>query len=89
MGKQEPERVTARLNWTRRPRIGQATAGGPGPEREDLVIAEWVLNRLAEQYRAEAEAAATVAPAPVRVAGRTVLLIPHRSKNPRRGRAAR
>lgn len=53
------------------------------------MIAEWVLNRLAEQYRAEAEAAATVAPAPVRVAGRTVLLIPHRSKNPRRGRAAR
>ncbi|MFD7283420.1 hypothetical protein ACFV80_42150 [Streptomyces sp. NPDC059862] len=51
-------------------------------EREELVIAERVLNRLAEQDRAAAEAAAAVAPTPARVAGRAVLLIPHRSENP-------
>lgn len=49
-------------------------------EREELVIAERVLNRLAEQDRAAAEAAA--APAAARVAGRAVLLIPHRSDTP-------
>lgn len=42
------------------------------------MIAERVLNRLAEQDRA----AATVAPTPARVAGRAVLLIPHRSETP-------
>lgn len=57
-------------------------------EREELVIAERVLNRLAEQDPAEAETAATVAPTPARVAGRAVLLIPHRRES-RRGRAAR
>jgi hypothetical protein len=46
------------------------------------VIAERVLNRLAEQDRAAVEAAAAVVPAPARVAGRAVLLIPHRSENP-------
>jgi hypothetical protein len=51
-------------------------------EREELLIAERVLNRLAEQDRAAAEAAVTVAPTPARVAGRAVLLIPHRSENP-------
>ncbi|MFG2028095.1 hypothetical protein [Streptomyces sp. NPDC048825] len=51
-------------------------------EREELVIAERVLNRLAEQDRAAEEAAATVAPTPARVAGRAMLLIPHRSENP-------
>lgn len=51
-------------------------------EREELIIAERVLNRLAEQDRATAEAAAAVAPTPARVAGRAVLLIPHRSENP-------
>ncbi|MFC8432366.1 hypothetical protein [Streptomyces sp. NPDC057253] len=51
-------------------------------EREELLIAERVLNRPAEQDRAAAEAAATVAPNPARVAGRAVLLIPHRSENP-------
>ncbi|RZB19610.1 hypothetical protein StrepF001_12855 [Streptomyces sp. F001] len=51
-------------------------------EREELVIAERVLNRLAEQDRAAEEAAAAVAPAPARVAGRAVLLIGHRSENP-------
>jgi hypothetical protein len=47
-----------------------------------LVIAERVLLRLAEQDRAEAEAAALVAPAKVQVAGRAVLLIPHRGDAP-------
>ncbi|MEU0342420.1 hypothetical protein ABZ092_26535 [Streptomyces bobili] len=51
-------------------------------EREELVIAERVLNRVAEQDRAAEEAAAAVAPAPARVAGRAVLLIPHRGENP-------
>ncbi|MGX1915793.1 hypothetical protein ACWIID_44465 [Streptomyces phaeochromogenes] len=51
-------------------------------EREELVIAERVLNRLAEQDRAAAEAAAAVAPTPARVAGRAVLLIPHRGETP-------
>ncbi|MET9087882.1 hypothetical protein ABZX77_39405 [Streptomyces sp. NPDC004237] len=45
-------------------------------ERDELAIAERVLNRLAEQARADAGA---VAPVPVKVAGRAVLLIPHRS----------
>ncbi|GGS33575.1 hypothetical protein GCM10010269_83770 [Streptomyces humidus] len=45
-------------------------------ERDELAIAERVLNRLAEQVRADAEAAA---PATAQVAGRAVLLIPHRS----------
>ncbi|MFI6702556.1 hypothetical protein ACIBJC_27010 [Streptomyces sp. NPDC050509] len=47
-----------------------------------MLIAERVLNRLAEQGRAAAEAAATGVPTPARVAGRAVLLIPHRSENP-------
>ncbi|MGW0822336.1 hypothetical protein [Streptomyces sp. NPDC002845] len=51
-------------------------------EREELVIAERVLNRLAEQDRAATETAAAVAPTSARVAGRAVLLIPHRSENP-------
>ncbi|MFJ9544115.1 hypothetical protein ACIRPX_43900 [Streptomyces sp. NPDC101225] len=45
-------------------------------ELDELAIAERVLNRLAEQARADAGAAAAV---PVKVAGRAVLLIPHRS----------
>ncbi|WP_406430325.1 hypothetical protein OHB00_01170 [Streptomyces sp. NBC_00631] len=45
-------------------------------ERDELAIAERVLNRLAEQVRADAGA---VAPVSVKVAGRAVLLIPHRS----------
>ncbi|UOB08039.1 hypothetical protein MQE23_02665 [Streptomyces sp. HP-A2021] len=48
-------------------------------ERDELAIAERVLNRLAEQAQAGAEAADSVAPVPVKVAGRAVLLIPHRS----------
>ncbi|MGI3224592.1 hypothetical protein ACRJ4B_12200 [Streptomyces sp. GTA36] len=48
-------------------------------EREELVIAERVLHRLAEQDRAEVEAAA---PTPAQVAGRAVLLIPHREQSP-------
>ncbi|MBZ9645839.1 hypothetical protein K8369_42550, partial [Streptomyces sp. PSKA30] len=45
-------------------------------ERDELAIAERVLNRLAEQVQADAEA---VAPVSAKVAGRAVLLIPHRS----------
>ncbi|WP_327346966.1 hypothetical protein [Streptomyces europaeiscabiei] len=45
-------------------------------ERDELAIAERVLNRLAEQARADAGA---VAPVSAKVAGRAVLLIPHRS----------
>ena len=45
-------------------------------ERDELAIAERVLNRLAEQALA---GAATVAPVLAKVAGRAVLLIPHRS----------
>lgn len=43
-------------------------------ERDELAIAERVLNRLAEQAQA-----AAVTPVPAKVAGRAVLLIPHRS----------
>ncbi|WP_327348285.1 hypothetical protein [Streptomyces europaeiscabiei] len=43
-------------------------------ERDEPAIAERVLNRLAEQVQAEA-----VVPAKAQVAGRAVLLIPHRS----------
>jgi hypothetical protein len=45
-------------------------------ERDELAIAERVLNRLAEQARADAGAVARVS---AKVAGRAVLLIPHRS----------
>jgi hypothetical protein len=48
-------------------------------EREELGIAERVLHRLAEQDRADTAAAEAAAPGGVRVAGRAVLLIPHRS----------
>ncbi|MCX4853980.1 hypothetical protein OG426_53200 [Streptomyces canus] len=49
-------------------------------EREELTVAERVLNRLAEQDRAAEQDAAAVAPTPAPVAGRTVLLIPYRSE---------
>ncbi|WP_405734960.1 hypothetical protein OG607_41530 [Streptomyces sp. NBC_01537] len=45
-------------------------------ERKELAIAERVLNRLAEQAQADVEA---VAPVSAEVAGRAILLIPHRS----------
>ncbi|MFJ8028634.1 hypothetical protein [Streptomyces sp. NPDC096311] len=45
-------------------------------ERDELAIAERVLNRLAEQARADVGAAAAVS---AKVAGRAVLLIAHRS----------
>ncbi|MFD5141630.1 hypothetical protein ACFWMX_36330 [Streptomyces sp. NPDC058378] len=51
-------------------------------EREELAIAERVLHRLAEQDRIEAEAAAAMAPVNAQVAGRAVLLIPHRGEAP-------
>ncbi|WP_317447427.1 hypothetical protein [Streptomyces collinus] len=44
-------------------------------EWDELAIAERVLNRLAEQVQAGAEA---VAPVSAKVAGRAVLLIPQR-----------
>ncbi|MFF3128116.1 hypothetical protein ACFVRD_38830 [Streptomyces sp. NPDC057908] len=51
-------------------------------EREELVIAERVLQRLAEQDRVEAETAVVEAPVKVQVAGRAVLLVPHRGDSP-------
>jgi hypothetical protein len=76
------ERITARrseldaLTEELGKRLGEAEA-----EREELVVAERVLHRLAEQDRAEAGAAA-VAPVKVQMAGRAVLLIPHRGDDP-------
>jgi hypothetical protein len=69
----ELERITARRSeldtlaeeLTRRLQEVQA-------ERKELVIAERVLNRLAEQDRAGADAATAVAPTPAQVAGRAV-----------------
>ncbi|MFG3215915.1 hypothetical protein ACGF7X_40230 [Streptomyces tendae] len=80
-GLSELERITARrseldvLAEELGKRLGEVEA-----EREELVIAERVLLRLAEQDRAEAEAAVTVAPVKAQVAGRAVLLIPHRGE---------
>ncbi|MET7300661.1 hypothetical protein [Embleya sp. NPDC005575] len=51
-------------------------------EREELVIAERVLQRLAEQDRVEAQAAVLEAPVKVQVAGRAALLVPHRGECP-------
>ncbi|MEV0492311.1 hypothetical protein [Streptomyces atratus] len=80
---QELERITARRSEL------DALAEEPAKrlrevqaEREEPAVAERVLNRLAEQDRAVAQAAAAVAPVPARVAGRAVLLIPHRSESP-------
>ncbi|MDQ0955711.1 hypothetical protein QFZ24_009634 [Streptomyces phaeochromogenes] len=80
---QELERITARrseldtLAEDLAKRLQEVQA-----EREQVLIAEQVLNRLAEKDRAAAEAAATVAPTPARLAGRAALLIPHRCENP-------
>ncbi|MEU8877867.1 hypothetical protein AB0D24_43400 [Streptomyces javensis] len=49
-------------------------------EREELGIAERVLRRLAEQDQTDTEAAEAAAPLKVQVAGRAVLLIPHRGE---------
>lgn len=79
----ELERITARrgeldaLAEELGKRLGEVEA-----EREELVIAERVLHRLAEQDRAEVEAAARVAPVKAQVAGRAVLLIPRRGDAP-------
>ncbi|MCI3276865.1 hypothetical protein [Streptomyces cylindrosporus] len=51
-------------------------------ERDELAIAERVLYRLAEQVQAEAETAVAASPALARVAGRALLLIPHRGEEP-------
>jgi hypothetical protein len=77
----ELERITARrseldvLAEELGKRLGEVET-----ERGELVIAERVLLRLAEQDRAEAEAAVAVAPVKAQVAGRAVLLIPHRGE---------
>ncbi|MFD8216807.1 hypothetical protein ACFV2U_24420, partial [Streptomyces sp. NPDC059697] len=55
-------------------------------ERDELAIAERVLNRLAEQALADA---GTVAPVPAKVAGRAVLLIPPPTDPGRQGARAR
>ncbi|MFH9967846.1 hypothetical protein ACH4PR_41930 [Streptomyces mirabilis] len=76
----ELERITARrseldvLAEELNKRLGEVEA-----ERGELVIAERVLLRLAE-HRAEVEAAVAVAPVKAQVAGRAVLLIPHRGE---------
>jgi hypothetical protein len=49
-------------------------------EREELGIAERVLLRLAEQDRADTQAAEAAVPVKAQVAGRAVLLIPHRGE---------
>ncbi len=49
-------------------------------QREEWVVVERVLHRLAEQDRAEA--AVAVAPVKTQVAGRAVLLIPRRGDDP-------
>ncbi|MEV6595187.1 hypothetical protein AB0N36_46000, partial [Streptomyces acidicola] len=77
----ELERITARRNEldTLAEELAKQLAEVQA-EREELVIAERVLHRLAEQDRAAQEAAAAVAPTAARVAGRAVLLIPHRKE---------
>ncbi|WP_327373073.1 hypothetical protein OG393_16045 [Streptomyces sp. NBC_01216] len=75
------ERITARrseldaLAEELAKRLGEVEA-----EREELGIAERVLRRLAEQDRADTEAAGVEAPMKAQVAGRAVLLIPHRGE---------
>ncbi|MFF4756863.1 hypothetical protein ACWD5R_44390 [Streptomyces sp. NPDC002514] len=49
-------------------------------EREELGIAERVLRRLVEQDRADTETAEAAVPVNAQVAGRAVLLIPHRGE---------
>jgi hypothetical protein len=49
-------------------------------EREELGIAERVLRRLAEQDRADTETVGAAVPMKAQVAGRAVLLIPHRGE---------
>lgn len=71
----ELERITARRSEL--DALAEELTNEEGQaEREELMIAERVLHRLAEHDWAEAEADA-VAPVKVRVAGRAVLLIPH------------
>ncbi|MEV0485410.1 hypothetical protein AB0I69_32965 [Streptomyces sp. NPDC050508] len=75
---QELERITARRSEldALAEELGKQLAEVQA-EREELVIADRVLRRLAEQDRAAREAAAVVAPTAAREAGRAVLLIPH------------
>ncbi|MEV6957600.1 hypothetical protein [Streptomyces sp. NPDC051183] len=75
------ERITARrseldaLAEELAKRLGEVEA-----EREELGVAERVLRRLAEQDRADTEAAGATDPVKAQVAGRAVLLIPHRGE---------
>jgi len=75
------ERITARrseldaLAEELAKRLGEVEA-----EREELGIAERVLLRLAGQDRADTEVAGAAAPVKAQVAGRAVLLIPHRGE---------
>lgn len=79
----ELERITARqseldaLAEELGKQLGEVQA-----ELEELVIAERVLHRVAERDRAEAEVAIAVVPVKAQVAGRAVLLIPHRGSSP-------
>ncbi|MER6719824.1 hypothetical protein [Streptomyces halstedii] len=45
-------------------------------ERDEVAVAEWLLERMSEQL---ADERASAAPAPGQVGGRTVMLIPHRT----------
>ncbi|MFE7524080.1 hypothetical protein [Streptomyces halstedii] len=45
-------------------------------ERDEVAVAEWLLERMSEQL---ADEQASSAPAPGQVGGRTVMLIPHRT----------
>jgi hypothetical protein len=53
-------------------------------ERDELAVAERVLERMSEQL---ADERASAAPAPGQVGGRAVMLIPHRAPEVRRLRA--
>ncbi|MFF4360269.1 hypothetical protein [Streptomyces sp. NPDC001604] len=81
MGSSDLERITARrseldaLAEELAKRLQEVEA-----EREELAIAERVLLRLAEQDRADTEAAGAAVPVKAQVAGRAVLLIPHRGE---------
>ncbi len=75
------ERITARrdeldaLAGELAKRLGEVEA-----EREELGIAERVLRRLVEQDWADTEAAEAAAPVKAQVAGRALLMIPHRGE---------
>lgn len=67
-GPHSPEGPPWKRAWTASAWLQEVQA-----EREELLVAERVLNRLAEADRADAETAVVASPAPARVAGRAVL----------------